>query len=303
MGEGGVLDPRLLEEFRLAEAARTLFAELHWPTEPWITLRLARTEGDFLRREVDRLTRLKEAGRAVSLGGLLADSVDRIGRVMGRRARELREGLAASGVPLDPIHLELVLGVMLRDGTTNPSEPETRKRVAEVESYLTAPERGTAVKVEDLPQGVDPELLEDLRHVEAFLGALAPIRPKVEIWEAFCLAVRDRRAARQASERMRAPDDLNAEVIRLYEALVEVRLEKALLAHALRQFVATLPIGKYSADTMELAYAFILASSEGCRRAQAWLESPELFLREAAIRVEGVIGRAQKYLHALRATA
>jgi hypothetical protein len=293
-------DPRLLEEFRLAEVARALFGEVHWPIEPWVALRLARTEGDLLRREVERLTRLKQAGRVDSLGGLVGDSLDRINLGMSRRARELRASLLASCVPLAPVHLEFVLAVLLRDGASTPSEAEIQKRSAEVELYLTAPARGASAKAEELPRGVDRELLEALRQAEAFLGALAPVRPKVELWEAFSLAMRDRRAAKPASERMRAPD---VEAVRLYPALVKVRLEKALLANALRRYVAGLEIGKYSSDTMELTFAFILASPEGCRRAKQWMESPGQFRREAAIRVEGVIGRAQKYLYALRATA
>lgn len=303
MGERGNPDPRLLEEFRLAETARKLLGDLNWPLEPWVALRLARTEGDFLRREVERLDRLRQSGRAVSIGGLLADSVERIGRILCRRARELRDALASSPVALDPVHLELVHAVLLRDGAANPSEVEVGRRLAEVQSYLAAPERGSAAEAEALPQGVDADLLEDLRHVESFLGALSPVRPKVEVWEAFSLAVRDRRSARQAVERLRAPDDLNAEVIRLYEGLLEVRSKGASRAKELRRYVAGLPIGKYAPDTMELAFAFILASAEGCRRAEQWMEAPDQFRREAAIRVEGVIGRAQKYLHSLRATA
>jgi hypothetical protein len=46
---------------------------------------------------------------------------------------------------------------------------------------------------------------------------------------------------------------------------------------------------------MELAFGFLLASPEGRGRAEQWLEDPQRFLREAAIRVEGVIGKAQKY--------
>ena len=296
----GSADPRLLEEFRLAVRARALFGEVHWPIEPWVALWLARTEGDLLRREVERLTRLKQAGRGAFLGGLVGDSLDRINLGISRRARELRGALAASGVPLTPIHLEFVLAVLLRDGASIPLKGEILRRAAEVELYLTAPARDAAAKAEELPRGVDRELLEDLRQAEAFLGALAPVRPKVELWEAFSLAVSDRRTAKPADERMRAPE---VEAVRLHPALVELRLEKALLAHALRRFLASLEIGKYSSDTMELAFAFILASPEGCCRAQRWMESPEQFKREAAIRVEGVIGRAQKYLYALRATA
>ena len=48
-------DPRLLEEFRLADQARKIFAALNWSIEPWVALRLARTEGEFLKREVDEV--------------------------------------------------------------------------------------------------------------------------------------------------------------------------------------------------------------------------------------------------------
>jgi hypothetical protein len=294
------LDPDLLEEFRLAEGSRALFGELQRPIEPWIALQLARTDGDLLRREFDRLTRLKQAGSAVFLGGLVADSLDRIRIAMSRRARDLRALLGASGVPLNPVRLELVLAVLLRDGASTPLKGEIRLKAAEVELYLTAPARGASDQPKVLPRGVDAELLEDLRRVEAFFGSLASVRPKMELWEAFSLVMRDREGAKQANERMRAPD---AEVVRLCKALVEVRLEKAQLARALKRYVAGLPIGTFSSDTMELTFAFILASPEGCRRARQWMESPEQFKREAAIRVEGVIGRAQKYLHALRATA
>jgi hypothetical protein len=52
---------------------------------------------------------------------------------------------------------------------------------------------------------------------------------------------------------------------------------------------------------MELAFGFLLASSEGRSRAEQWLEDPQRFLREAAIRVEGVIGKAQNYQAAVSA--
>jgi hypothetical protein len=301
MGEG--LDPRLLEEFRLADQARSLFLGLGWTVEPWVAMRLARTEGEHLRRELDRLGRLKQAGRGASLGGLLADSVERIRRTMGRRALEMRDSISTCGVPLDPIHLELVLALLLRDGAGAVTEKAVWTKSRELQSYLAAPSEPTALSGQPLPPGVDAELLEDLRHVEVFMGALAPARPKAEVWEAFSLAVRDRRSAKQAVERMRSPDDLNSEVIRLFEGLLEVRALRGEKAELLRRFIAGLPIGSYQKETMELAIAFILASEEGCRRLDQWMESPEHFRREAAIRVEGVIGRAQKYLHALRLSA
>jgi|SRR5579862_2509638 len=294
------IDPHLLEEFRLAEGARALFGELHRPIEPWLALQLARTDEDLLRREILRLTRLKQAGRVVVLGGLITDSLDRINLVMGRRARDLRAVLTTSGVPLDPARRDFVLAILLRDGASTPLQGEIRITAAEVEHYLNAPVRGPSDAVPVLPQGVDAELLQDLRRVDTIFDALALVRPKVELWEAFSLAVRSRSDEEQTSQRVRAPDP---EIPDLCGALIEVRLNMALLSRVLRRYVSGLPIGHYSSDTMELAFAFILASPEGCRRARQWMESPEQFKREAAIRVEGVIGRAQKYLHALRAIA
>jgi len=282
-------DPRLLEELRLAEAARTLFAEVHRQIEPWSALQLVRTERDILRRELDRLTRLRQAGRQAFLGGLVSDSLDQIRLRMSRRVPDLRAVVAASGVPLDPVRLELVLALLLRDGASTPLRGEIRMRAADVELYLKGSLPGASNKGEELPQGVDPELLRDLRRVRAYFGALAPVRPKLELWEAFTLAVSERAPTLDASG--------------VYEALVEVRLRKALIAKGLRRYVAGLPIGTYSYDAMELAFAFILTSPEGCCRARQWMESPEQFKREAAIRVEGVIGRAQKYLQVLRPTA
>jgi hypothetical protein len=299
-GASGSANPRLLEEFRLAEGARSFFGERHWPIEPWVALQLARTEEHLLRHELERLTRLRQAGRPVFLGGLVADSLDRIRLVMSRRARALRVVLATSGVPLDPVLLELVLAFLLRDGASTPLQGEIRIMAAEVQLYLAALARDATGGAQVLPQGVDAELLKNLRQLGGIYIALASVRPKVELWEAFSLSVRDPLAAEQANGRMRAP---GAEVAGLYGTLVELRLKKTHLAHALRHYVAGLPIGSYSSETMELAFAFILASPEGCRRARQWLESPGQFKREAAIRVEGVIGRAQKYLHALRATA
>jgi hypothetical protein len=299
-GISSSIDRQLLEEFRLAEGSRALFGELQRPIEPWIALQLARTDRDLLRREFDRLTRLKQAGRTVFLGGLIADSLDRINLVMSRRARDLRAVVAASGVPLDPAHLEFVLGLLLRDGASTPLPGEIRLKAAEVDLYLNACAQGVADTVQELPHGVDADLLQDLRRAETFVHALASVRPKLELWEAFSLAVRGRGDLNQTSPGVRVPAP---EFEGLYRALVELRLKKALLARALGQYVAGLSIGHYSPDTMELAFAFILASPEGCRRARQWMESPEQFRREAAIRVEGVISRAQNYLTALRATA
>jgi hypothetical protein len=54
---------------------------------------------------------------------------------------------------------------------------------------------------------------------------------------------------------------------------------------------------------MEMAMAFTMAHPEAKTRIVQWLEMPDHWKREAAIRFEGVIGKAQKYQQVLRAIA
>jgi hypothetical protein len=300
-------DGRLLEEFRMAEETLELFGALGWPIEPWVALRLVRTEGEHLRREVARLGKLRREGRSPFLGMILSDAVARIRQTLSRRIGDLRRVLEETRVPLDPLDFEWILGMLLRDGADQPSEEAIEAKVVERARYLRALEDVAVVPAPppaEVPAGVDGGLLDDLRLAEQFLDGLETGPKKVDVWEAFTLAVEHREALKAAALRLRRvgpPDDLNSEVIRLLEKLIDVRSRFAVLARRLREFVVGLPIGSYNRELMELAFAFILVSPEGRSRVDQWLESPDHFRREAAIRVEGVIGRAQKYQHALRA--
>ena len=84
---------------------------------------------------------------------------------------------------------------------------------------------------------------------------------------------------------------------------LELRFRWTPLVRALSRFVRSLPTGRYSGETLDLAIGFILASPEGREHARAWIEDPRRLRREAALRLEGVIGRAQKYQVALRDAA
>jgi hypothetical protein len=294
-----VLDSEIREQLRAARNGRETLGRSGFALELWEALLLVRSEGAYFHRESDRLAAALQAGRPAHAGGMLVDTVERQRRNHGRLAQAVRALLAET--PLSPGERETARALLL-------ATPAGR---SEAEAWAARPFPPAVVQGarallavashEDLPPDLNPELLEDLRHADRFrrLGA--------ELWEALSLALRRRADVAAAVDRLRAPElqaraaDLNAGVVRVFEDLLEIRARDAALARALRAFVAALPIGSYGPETLDLAVAFLLVSPEGRSRAVQWLEDPARFAREAAIRVEGVIGKAQKYQAALRA--
>jgi hypothetical protein len=293
----------LQEDLRLAEEARLVLAEAGCPLEPWVALRLARTERDYLRREVERLAAARRRGRAGTPGVILHDAIDRARRTLGRRAEELMKAASSLADGQDP---EWAVALLLAQGVgaaTAQTVLSAAALVARLRQESAARPPDVAQASPGLPPGIDAELLEDVRRSDRFRRLALGARARVETWEVLLVALRDRRGMERALDGLRANgirDDLSFDLIRFFESLLEVRAREEARLRPLRPFLASLPIGRYGAEVLDLALGFILASSEGRARVGQWLEAPDRFRREAAIRVEGVIGKAQKYLHALR---
>ena len=301
-------DP-LLEEFPVAERTCRLFGELGVALLPWEALALVRSEGAHLRQELDRVERLHQAGRAARFGMLLMEAVGRLRQIHGRLANSLRAFLTREGRSDDPDRIEGMIAVALL-------HPERRRAAeqwisghpatdAELRSLAAFADRCRGAEPA-VPPGVDADLFKDLLATRAFLELFAGATRRVELWEVMFLAIEDRDAVREAARRLAAPDaqaealDHNAGTVRILEKLLELRFRWTPLVRALSRFVRSLPTGRYGGETLDLAIGFILASPEGREHARAWIEDPRRLRREAALRLEGVIGRAQKYQAALR---
>lgn len=287
-----------------AERVRRVLALAGTPVETWEAAGLLRSEGAYVREETDRLERLLDARRAPRLGMLLFEAVGRLRKTHGRFAHALRGLLAARRPSEDPVRLEAMIALAVL-------EPERRTAV---EPWLeTAPTDDALAALAEaaerarMPEGVDPELYQDLRAARRLLSSVQGFASRVETWEALCLALEDREGVTGAAARLASPgaqavaDDHNARTVRLLERLLEIRFRYTPLVRELGRYVRRLPMGRYGAATIDLALGFMVASDEGRERARQWLGSPNRFRREAAIRLEGVIGRAQKYESALRA--
>jgi hypothetical protein len=299
-------DLALIVDLKLAEDARLLFRELGFAIELWEALRLARTEHVTLTCEMERLQKLRKQGRSPSLGGLIIDSIEQMRKSLGPRARNYRDVLRSSNVAGDSVRLDLLAGLLAQHPSL-PTADEIMKLSAQVDrcrrAMLHRPgsEARKAPASPELAADLNTDLLEDLRYAHRLRLAFGPASPGIELWEAMTLSLEDRASAQLAADKLRSRREDDGSLIRVLERILEVRTRHSRLAIKLRNYMNHLPIGRYNRDLMELAFGFLLASPEGRGRAEQWLEDPQRFLREAAIRVEGVIGKAQKYQAALQA--
>jgi hypothetical protein len=300
--------PELVEELILAEDTQRVLGALGSPLESWEALRLARTEGDFLRREVERLDKQLQQGRKPGVGGILVEALQRIRLSLYRRVQVLKERVGNSGIALDPRRRETLVAILVAGGASPlMAEWELGAWVERTDKLLIELQRRMAAGPPSaVPAGLDADVLEDLRAADRFMAYQDAKTQKIEFWEVFRLAVEDRLAAGRAADRMRrgAPaDDLNADLITFLERILKVKGQDGVRVRSLREYVAKLPIGRYNKDLMELAIAFTMAHPEARTRVGQWLEMPDHWKREAAIRFEGVIGKAQKYQQVLRAVS
>ncbi len=306
MAGGAPFDPELAEAFRLAARARGTLGAAGIPLELWEALRLAQSEGSYLRQEVDKVGEFRAAGKTVRVGTMLLEATDRLRRTHARQAQALRGILATLPAPLDAEQVEVTLALAF----------STARRRAALDRWIATPgpiideltaladqARAllAALRAPAVPEGVDPELFADLREADRLRRHLPSTSG---LWQVLPLAIDDRQAVRRATKALGAPpDDLNEELIRFLEELLDFQECYGGLARSFRDYAGTLPMGSYGDSTVDLAIGLVLSSPEGRRRVESWLEDPDRCRREAALSLEGVIGKAQRYERALRAAA
>lgn len=157
-----------------------------------------------------------------------------------------------------------------------------------------------------LPRGVNPEILADVRRVDQCRQIFAETHQEIEVWEVFCLVMLDAEATRTAVERLlhlkrSGQQQAFADgALELFDKILKIRAQLGKFVRDLRAYLATLPVGSFGRETMEMALGFIVASGRGRERAQLWLSEPARFRAEAAGRLEDIISRTMNYQTALR---
>lgn len=161
----------------------------------------------------------------------------------------------------------------------------------------------------ELPVGVDPDVLEDIRCIEECRGILTDHQHKVEPWELFLLVLGGQSASRAGVDDLLAlkksgdAPKLAGGAKALYDKLMGLRMKYGPMVYRLEEFMEAMHVGNFGRETMDMAVGFIVGSARGRERAQAWLADPAGLQQEASGRLEDVISRVMRYQTALRAAA
>ncbi|MBI2933250.1 MAG: hypothetical protein HYY16_16520 [Planctomycetes bacterium] len=159
----------------------------------------------------------------------------------------------------------------------------------------------------ELPAGVNPDILDDVRRVEQCRKVFEVTHQQIEVWEVFCLVMLDQNTKTTMDHLLQLREGGKTEeftegALALFEKLLDMRSKYGRFVRKLREYVAQLPVGHFGKDTMEMALGFIVVSSRGRQLAQQWLDEPDRHKQEACGRLEDVISRTLRYQTALRLT-
>ena len=151
-------------------------------------------------------------------------------------------------------------------------------------------------------------MLDDVRRVKQCRTIFANTHQQIDVWEVFCLVMIDRDSTKIAVEELLkiqsngAGPEFMEGAMSLFEELLSIRARYGKLAKKVREYIATLPVGTFGDETMDMALGFVMASSRGRDRVRQWIEQPDAYRAEAGGKLEDIISRTMNYETALRMT-
>jgi hypothetical protein len=156
----------------------------------------------------------------------------------------------------------------------------------------------------ELPPGVDPDILDDVRRVQQCRKVFEVTHQQIEVWEVFCLVMLDASTKPLLDKLLVLRDSdegaFTDGALTLFEKLLDMRSKHGKFVRHLREYIADLPVGHFGRDTMEMALGFIVASARGRQAAERWIADPAHYKTEAAGRLEDLISKTMNYETALR---
>jgi hypothetical protein len=155
----------------------------------------------------------------------------------------------------------------------------------------------------ELPEGIDPEIFEELHTSLAGLSLCHVLHRPSELWEILQLVKSDRAMVRGEIYRYDGLRDAYraAGIARtIVQKLDGIRDRTGSIIKGLRQFLSTVPGIPSDPDTVEFVIAFITMSPKGRDAVAKWIADPAGQMKEAATKVTAITAIVEAYQRTLR---
>jgi len=326
------VEPQIVDDLRVVEQGCQILGAAGARVEFWEGFTLLKVGRDAFTAETERLVNMRKKGGEVKVVSSLTDKLLDIKTQLSPLAKQLREflGKSPAGI-LDGMKQDLALvflmgsakarGSLTRwfaDPTGTAAESTLKLKILSrlVDAYRkallearrdnvpTAQKDTTIRSMSPATVKLKPEFVEDLRRLNTCRQLLAGTTPAPG-WELYALLLMQPEETRRTMEELEylkgngKPGEFAGTLYRMRGQLKEVRAQNEPTGAPIRAYLKKLfPGATVEAD--ELAFAFLMSSSQGRYRAKQWLEDPELCRGEATASMNGLRTRALAYLDAVK---
>ncbi|HZE98110.1 MAG TPA: hypothetical protein VE981_13855 [Planctomycetota bacterium] len=326
------VDAQIVDDLRIVEQGCVILGAAGARAEFWESFTLLKVGRSAYQAEVERLVLMRSKGAEAKVVSSLTDKLKDIKLQLAPLARQLREFLGKyQSEIVDGMKQDLALvflmgsakarasvGRWLEDPLGTQGESTLRLRILArlVDAYrksllearrdnLAPVEKDTTVRsMSRQSVRLKPEFIEDLRRLESCRKYMSGWTPPAT-WDFYSLLIALSEETRRTLEEIEhlkingKPGEFAGALYRLRGMLKQVRSQHDPMAGPLRAYFAKL-FPSFGSDADELAFAFLISSSQGRYRAKQWLEDPELCRGEASASVNGLRTRALAYLDAVK---
>lgn len=326
------VEPQIVDDLRVVEQGCQILGAAGARLEFWEGFTLLKVGRDAFYAETERLVNMRRKGAEVKVVSSLTDKLRDIKTELSPVAKQLREFLSKSpaGI-LDGMKQDLALVFLMGSakarasvtrwfsdpaGTAAESTLKLKILSRLVDAYRKAllearrdnippAQKDTTIRsMSPATVKLKPEFIEDLRRLNTCRQLMAGTTPAPG-WELYSLLLMQPEETRRTMEELEylkangKPGEFAGTLYRMRGQLKEVRAQHETAGTPLRTYLKKLfPV--WTAEADELAFAFLVSSSQGRYRAKQWLEDPDLCRSEATASMNGLRTRAVAYLDAVK---
>jgi hypothetical protein len=326
------VDPQTVDDLRVVEQGCQILGAAGARIEFWEGFTLLKIGRDAFQAETERLTMMRQKGGEVKVVSSLTDKLKEIKSQLLPLAKQLREflGKSPAGI-LDGMKQDLALVFLMGSAKARQSVSKWvsdpigsaadstlklkilarlvdsyRKALLEARRDNIAPaEKDTTIRSMS-PSRVQlkPEFIEDLRKLVSCRKLMDGMTPPPG-WDLYCLLLMQPEETRRTMEELEhlkvhgKPGEFAGTLYRMRGMLKQVRAQHETMGLSLRKYLLKL-YPSYGSPSDDLAFSFLVSSSQGRYRAKQWLEDPELCIGEATASMNGLRARARHYLDAIQ---